>query len=481
MPGLRDEQRAADGSAGKPSSLDLNTTTTTNKPRPRLSQAVNQTPASLSPFATAAMQSGSAVREGAQSETNRLLSDLAPHILRPRVLQAAAAASASLARTPYDSTVAAALVLGRSTPGFRLTNPVRSLLRFRALVKNGPITASELQLAETSNQILLSAALDENLDWEPSGVAADVSLLRGFQATLPSALEGRTRRRKARGREAPHMGLLAMGNSARGLLTDLPEPHHPAANSTPSTKDIRKVRRANTRKRDIPLGVEELQAQLDEILLDKKNLTVRRVRSVFSLSLSLFSFVSVGHSFVSVGGAVEFNVDPDCACLLALSQRLLSDDVDTITAKIQELEQARKNLQRGLLGLQEEELELNDEQKAVSETLSLQRYHASMPGGGSSSNLLSTAAIPAAEPTLRRSSKRVQVPLFLPSEHDDLPKGVAFMTLSGHMAPITTLDFSEPYGTLVSAAADETVRVWDLTHGDEVGRLRGHSGTYFNF
>lgn len=275
MPSLRDERRAADAgeksTAGGPShrttgSLDL-------KPRPRFSEAVSNTTAYLSPFATAATQSESAVRDGAQPETNRLLADLAPHIMRPRVLQAAAAASASIARTPTDPTMA--MVLGRPA-GLRITNPVRSLLRFRNLVKNGPITASDLQLAETSNQILLSAALGDDLDTEPTGVAADVSLLRGFQATLPSALDGRTRRRKARGRDAPHMGLLAMGNSARGLLTDHPEAQ--PVESTPSTKDARKVRRANTRKRDIPLGVDELQAQLDEISLDKENLTVRRVR-----------------------------------------------------------------------------------------------------------------------------------------------------------------------------------------------------------
>lgn len=122
--------------------------------------------------------------------------------------------------------------------------------------------------------------------------------------------------------------------------------------------------------------------------------------------------------------------------------------------------------------LQEEELELNDEQIALSDTLALQRYHASMPGG---------KRLPASErdaSTLRRPNKRVQAPLLLPSEHDDLPRGVAFMTLSGHTAPLTSLDFSEPYGTLVSCAMDDTVRVWDLTRGDQVGRLHGHSGTF---
>lgn len=43
---------------------------------------------------------------------------------------------------------------------------------------------------------------------------------------------------------------------------------------------------------------------------------------------------------------------------------------------------------------------------------------------------------------------------------------------------ITALDFSEPYGTLVSSYndPDNAVRVWDLTDGAELAQLRGHRG-----
>lgn len=50
-------------------------------------------------------------------------------------------------------------------------------------------------------------------------------------------------------------------------------------------------------------------------------------------------------------------------------------------------------------------------------------------------------------------------------------------TLAAHAAPITALDFSEPYGVLVSAGLDEATKVWDLCTGEEIGRLRGHAGT----
>lgn len=50
-------------------------------------------------------------------------------------------------------------------------------------------------------------------------------------------------------------------------------------------------------------------------------------------------------------------------------------------------------------------------------------------------------------------------------------------TLESHTTPISTLDFSEPYGTLVSASQEDAQpRIWDLLTGDEIGRLRGHVG-----
>lgn len=50
-------------------------------------------------------------------------------------------------------------------------------------------------------------------------------------------------------------------------------------------------------------------------------------------------------------------------------------------------------------------------------------------------------------------------------------------TLESHLSPIAALDFSEPYGTLVSSSQDDTQpRVWDLMTGYEIGRLRGHRG-----
>ena len=39
---------------------------------------------------------------------------------------------------------------------------------------------------------------------------------------------------------------------------------------------------------------------------------------------------------------------------------------------------------------------------------------------------------------------------------------------------IAALDFDVPFGTMVSAALDDTVRVWDLNLGRCMGFLEGH-------
>ncbi|EGG12921.1 uncharacterized protein MELLADRAFT_41592 [Melampsora larici-populina 98AG31] len=50
------------------------------------------------------------------------------------------------------------------------------------------------------------------------------------------------------------------------------------------------------------------------------------------------------------------------------------------------------------------------------------------------------------------------------------------MTLKGHTKPISALDFTTPYGQLISASFDQSLKVWDLVSGDEIQELIGHKG-----
>ncbi|KAI0248095.1 WD40-repeat-containing domain protein [Lactifluus subvellereus] len=170
-------------------------------------------------------------------------------------------------------------------------------------------------------------------------------------------------------------------------------------------------------------GREELERQTREIARDKENLHVRR--------------------------------------------SLLHSDIAEITSKIEALDAIRTRLEEDLLKLQEDELELDDELLMVQERLELETSRNGRSGSMHAS--------------LMASSRRRKGPAFLPSEHDELPPGVhlwSTQTLECGSAPITSLDFSEPYGTLVTASQEDAhPRVWDLLSGEAIGRLRGHAGT----
>lgn len=287
------------------------------------------------------------------------------------------------------------------------------------------ITSRDLQIVEATDELL-----SEEVP-EPDGVAQNVSLLRGFNATIPSAEKSRIRRRQTRNVDAPRLGLKRLGMSARGMLGG--EEDHDGE-SVASEEDVVYISNSETRGRKSKgkrrgrqslsagktFGREELLRQTQEIERDKENLHVRRT--------------------------------------------LINSEIVEITNKIEALDAMRAKLEHDLLKLQEDELELDDELEGVKERLELEESTSRTRGVVHVDHI--------------QSSRRRKGPAFLPSEHDELPPGVAFMTLAGHSTPITALDFSEPYGTLVSASQEDSQpRVWDLLTGEEVGRLRGHQGT----
>jgi len=57
-----------------------------------------------------------------------------------------------------------------------------------------------------------------------------------------------------------------------------------------------------------------------------------------------------------------------------------------------------------------------------------------------------------------------------------LGHGTSIRTFQGHNDPITAMDFDIPFGTLVTASLDSTLRIWDLSNGRCQGQLEGHNG-----
>lgn len=71
--------------------------------------------------------------------------------------------------------------------------------------------------------------------------------------------------------------------------------------------------------------------------------------------------------------------------------------------------------------------------------------------------------------TIRRKS--------MPILHEHFEPGSSIRQIKAHEDMITALDFDVPFGTMVSSALDDTVRIWDLNAGRCIGLLDGHTAS----
>lgn len=68
-------------------------------------------------------------------------------------------------------------------------------------------------------------------------------------------------------------------------------------------------------------------------------------------------------------------------------------------------------------------------------------------------------------PKSKKHAKRPIRRISMPILHEHLEPGSKIRELPAHNDTITALDFDAPWGTLVTASLDDTVRVWDLNAG----------------
>lgn len=62
----------------------------------------------------------------------------------------------------------------------------------------------------------------------------------------------------------------------------------------------------------------------------------------------------------------------------------------------------------------------------------------------------------------------------MPILHEHFAPGSLIKEIEAHTDMVTAIDFDFPFGTMVSAALDDTVRVWDMNVGRCSGLLEGH-------
>lgn len=77
----------------------------------------------------------------------------------------------------------------------------------------------------------------------------------------------------------------------------------------------------------------------------------------------------------------------------------------------------------------------------------------------------------------RRSSTSKTRRKTMPALQQFYEPGKEIRTIDAHSDSITSMDFDIPFGTLVSASLDDTVKVWDLSRGEQVGQLVDHKAS----
>lgn len=100
------------------------------------------------------------------------------------------------------------------------------------------------------------------------------------------------------------------------------------------------------------------------------------------------------------------------------------------------------------------------------------RKYLRIPRGVSVTNLqvwLSSNPLENASLTYQFTGKRS-----MPVLHEHFAPGSLIKEIEAHTDMITAIDFDYPFGTMVSAALDDTVRVWDMNVGRCAGLLEGH-------
>jgi len=176
--------------------------------------------------------------------------------------------------------------------------------------------------------------------------------------------------------------------------------------------------------------------------------------------------------------------------MMSVRKHMCAAEIHEIDNKIANLNAMRKIVLDRLAGIETEEMELEQElldvdnqiddlQEELEDAAALGPKSPGSPVAshatteGSDDNFMSESIyqkLPASKSRRNRVRRRRSMPIL----HESLEPGSKIRELQAHNDPITCLDFDAPWGTLVTAALDDTVRVWDLSAGRCIGLLEGH-------
>ncbi|KAI9732316.1 MAG: Mitochondrial fission protein [Cirrosporium novae-zelandiae] len=181
--------------------------------------------------------------------------------------------------------------------------------------------------------------------------------------------------------------------------------------------------------------------------------------------------------------------------MMGIRKNMCSSEIREIDSKIVNLNRMREIVLDRLANLEHEEIDLEHELEDFDN-----KIEALQEEFEDAADLSDSSATPTAEedasteseeqqpasgfmsesiyqklPTSRtRRKKGRRRPTSMPILHEHFSPGSKIKELEAHSDVISALDFDYPFGTLVTSALDDTVRVWDLNRGRCIGLLEGH-------
>lgn len=99
------------------------------------------------------------------------------------------------------------------------------------------------------------------------------------------------------------------------------------------------------------------------------------------------------------------------------------------------------------------------------------------PDDGAMSDSFMSASIYGKLPSPKTKRHKISRRKSAAIRHEHFEPGSQLKEIQAHNDLITSLDFDLPFGTMVTAAFDDTVRVWDLNLGRCIGLLEGHQAS----
>ncbi|KAI9836379.1 MAG: Mitochondrial fission protein [Sarea resinae] len=181
--------------------------------------------------------------------------------------------------------------------------------------------------------------------------------------------------------------------------------------------------------------------------------------------------------------------------MMEVRKNMCSAEIREIDIKIANLSNMRKIVLDRLAGLEQDETRLEhhlsdvdnrleDLQEELEDAAALSQSSSTLRGEAESEATLAESQamkasfmsesiyekLPAPKMKRHKTMKRRSMPIL----HEHFEPGSNIKELPAHNDMISALDFDVPFGTMVTAALDDTVRVWDLNSGRCMGLLEGH-------